>query len=164
MGFLAKEEKENLLIEYNLLREEILDRDYKTWVVNSILIIGSLIVVFAPITQGFSPPILSVVLIAAALVLHVTSERVTNVAYDRIEEISKQLRLMGPTKMYESKIAGQSWYVARRNIAYALFTVLISVYLYIIISNLLALIIPLIVGFLVLLIRETSTRQEERRS
>ena len=156
MGFLLKEEKENLLIEYNLLREEIWERGYKTWVVNAILIIGSLLVAFAPPAESFPTPILSLVIIVAALILHATSERVKALSYSRLEEIAEKLRITGPRKMYESNIAGQWWYIARRNIAYVLLTILISIYLFLIFDNLYILAIIIVAGFLSIFIKEES--------
>jgi hypothetical protein len=153
MGFLLKEEKENLLLEYNMLREEIWDRDYKTWVINAILIIGSLLAAFGPTVASFPSSILSLVLVLSALVLHVTSAQVTSVGYARLDELAKQMNLRGPKKLFESRIAGQWWYVARRNVAYVLFAILISVYLYYIFSNLYVLGTSLIVGFLLIILK-----------
>ena len=154
MGFLLKEEKESLLTEYDLLREEIWDRDYKTWVVNSILIIGSLIAAFSTSVNNFPSAILSIVLIGSALVLHATSEKVTAISYERIAEIEKRLNITGPTKMYQSKIADQWWYIARRNVAYVLFTILASVYLFLIFDLLYVLVIAIVAGLILILIKE----------
>jgi hypothetical protein len=153
MGFLLKEEKENLLLEYNMLREEIWDRDYKTWVINAILIVGSLLAAFAPSASNFPSSILSLVLVSSALVLHVTSAQVTSVGYARLDELAKQMNLRGPKLLFESRISGQWWYVARRNVAYVLFAVLISVYLYYIFNNLYVLGTALVVGFLLIILK-----------
>lgn len=159
MGLLLKEEKENLLIEYDLLREEILDRDYKTWVISIILIIGSLIAAFTPTVEKFPTASLSIVLVASALAIYATSERLNAIAYHRAEEIEKQLRITGASRMYESKVVGQWWYVVRKNVAYALFTVLISVYLYLIFTNLYVLGISILAGFLLIVIKEESSER-----
>lgn len=132
MGFLVREEKENLLIEYNLLREEIWDRGYKTWVVNSILVLGSLLVAFVPGVENFPTPVMSLVLVVSALILHVTSEKVTAISYSRMEEIATQLRITGPRRMFETKIAGKWWFSVRRNVAYVLFTILVGIYVFLI--------------------------------
>jgi hypothetical protein len=161
MGFLLREEKENLFTEYNLLREEIWDRDYKTWVVDSILIVGSLLAAFTTAVESFSTAILSLVLVASALILHWTSERVTTISYDRIEEIEKQLKITGPTRMFTSKIAGQWWYIARRNVAYALFTILIGIYLYLIFNNIYVSTISIVAGILLIVIKERSFIKEK---
>ena len=156
MGFLLKEEKENLFIEYNLQREEIWDRDYKTWVVSAILIIGSLLVAFTPVIENFPTAVLSIVLVVSALILHATSERVNTIAYCRVKEIERQLRITGPNRMYENKIAGRWWYVVRRNVAYSLFAILISIYLFVIFTDLYVLVISIVAGFLLIVFKEES--------
>ncbi len=162
MGFMLKEEKENLLTEYDLLREEIWDRDYKTWVVNAILIIGSLIAAFSISVSSFPTPVLSLVLIISAIILQITSERVTSVSYERIGEIEKQLNITGPAKMYQSKIANQWWYIVRKNVAYVMFTILASIYLFLIFERTYVLAIAIIAGLFLIIIKETSDRQGEK--
>ena len=160
MGFLLKEEKDALLAEFNLLREEILDRDYKTWVINAILIIGSIIAAFTPSVESFPTASVSIALVLSALAIHATSERVNGIAYDRIEVIAKQLKIAGPNLMYKSRISGQWWYIARKNVAYALFTVLISIYLFLIFANLYIFGIAIVVGFLLIAFKEQSNLRE----
>jgi hypothetical protein len=163
MGFMLKEEKENLLTEYDLLREEIWDRDYKTWVVNAILIVGSLIAAFSiSLTSSFPTPVLSLVLVISAIILQITSERVTAISYERIGEIEKKLNITGPAKMYQSKIANQWWYVIRKNVAYVMFTVLASIYLFLIFDRIYVLAIAIIAGLILIIIKETSFRQGEK--
>jgi hypothetical protein len=154
MGFLLKEERENLLVEYNLLREEIWERDYRTWVINAVLIIGSLLVAFVQTLESFPTPVLSIVLVACGLILYITSKRVNAVAYLRMEEIATQLRITGLKKMYESQIAGQWWYALRKNVAYLLFVILLSVYLFLILDNVYVLAITIIIGFLLIFLME----------
>ena len=155
MGFLLREEKESLLTEYDILREEIWDRDYKTWVVNAILIMGSIVAAFSVSSvKGFPTAALSVALIAAAVALHATSEKVTAIAYVRVEEIERYLKMAGPTTLFESKIADQWWYVARRNVAYVLFAVLESVYLYLIFVNIFVFVVALVVGLVLVFFKE----------
>ena len=161
MGFLLKEEKENLLIEYNLLREEIWDRSYKTWVVFAILVVGSLLVAFAPGVENFPTPVLSIVIIITASVLYATSERVNTIAYGRMEEIAKQLRIAGPTKTYKTKIERQWWYIIRKNIAYVLSAVLTGIYLFLIFDNIYLLAIAVVVGLLAIFIKEAATEGEK---
>ncbi len=105
---------------------------------------GALVAAFSTSSvKGFPTVALSVALIAAAVALHATSEQVTSIAYDRIEEIEHYLKIAGPTRLFESKIADQWWYVARRNVAYVLFTVLESVYLYLVYPNIFVFIVAL---------------------
>jgi TctA family transporter len=154
MGFILKEDKENLLTEYHVLREEIMDRDYKTWVITAILIIGSLLAAFNPQIQGFNAAIISVLLVLTALVLYSTSEKINNINRSRIKEVTKQLHLYGPAKIREGKIAKQWWYAARRNVAYILFTILIGIYLFLIFVNIYVLITAILIGLIFVVVRE----------
>jgi hypothetical protein len=151
MGFILKEERENLLTEYNVLREEIMDRDYKTWVITAILIIGSLLAAFNTPIQSFNAAIVSVFSSSALLA---TSERINNINRKRIQEVAKQLHLYKPTQIREEKIVAQWWYAARRNVAYILFTVLIGIYLFIIFTNIYVLATVIVVGLVAVLLRE----------
>lgn len=155
MGFILKEDKENLLTEYHVLREEIMDRDYKTWVITAILIIGSLIAAFNPTIQNFNAAIISVLLVVTALVLYSTSEKINDINRFRIKEVTRQLHIYGPTKIREGKIATQWWYAARRNVAYILFTILIGIYLFLIFVNIYVLITAILVGLVFVVVRET---------
>ncbi len=161
MGFLLKEEKENLLTEYNVLKEEIMDRDYKTWVINAILIIGSLIAAFSPVAENFNGAVLSVILVASAVILHATSERVNKICQLRVNQVVKQLRITGLTKMYEGRIAGQWWYTIRRNVAYALFTILLGVYLFLLSANVYVMAMSILVGVILLMVKEGFWRKLE---
>lgn len=154
MGFILKEERENLLTEYNVLREEIMDRDYKTWVITAILIIGSLLAAFNPPIQEFSSAIVSVLLVLTALVLYATSEKINNINRVRIQEVTKKLHLYEPSKIRELKISTQWWYAARRNVAYILFTILIGIYLFLIFTNIYVLAIAIVVGLVGVVLRE----------
>jgi hypothetical protein len=162
MGFLLRDERENLSTEYNLLREEISDRSYKTWVISIVLVVGSLLVAFIPTVMTFPLPALSILLISAAFILHSTSERISAVAYKRMFELEKELRIIGPTRMYESEIAGQWWYMVRRSLAYFLFVTLIGVYLYLIVNTLWVLVLTLAVGFIIIFVKETNPYEKTR--
>jgi hypothetical protein len=158
MGFFLrednKEKKDNLMVEYNFLQQEIWERSYRTWVVNAIFIIGSLLVAFAQAVTSFPTPVLSILLVAVALILHATSDRLSAVGYARMEEIAGLLKINGPNKMFESKVAGKWWYFVRKNIIYILSAILISIYLFIIFGNFWVLAVGLIVGFLLVLFFE----------
>ena len=163
MGFILKEDRENLLTEYNVLREEIMDRDYKTWVITAILVIGSLLAAFNPPIQSFNAAIISVLLILTALVLYATSEKINNINRKRIYEVTKQLHLYKPTQIREAKIATQWWYAARKNVAYLLFTILIGIYLFLIFTNIYVLATVIVVGIVTIVLREailTETHQD----
>jgi hypothetical protein len=162
MGFILKEERENLLTEYNVLREEIMDRDYKTWVITAILIIGSLLAAFNPPIQNFNAAIISVLLVLTALVLYATSEKINNINRKRIQEVTKQLHLYKPTQIRETKIATQWWYAARRNIAYILFTVLIGIYLFLIFTNIYVLATVIVIGLVAVVLREAVSSEGQK--
>ena len=131
-----------------------MDRDYKTWVITAILIIGSLLAAFNPPDQNFNGAIISVLLVLTALVLYATSEKINNINRSRIKEVTSQLHLYGPTKIREGKIAAQWWYAVRRNVAYVLFTILIGIYLFLIFVNLYVLATAILLGLVVVVVRE----------
>ena len=165
MGFLFKEEneeKQKLIREYNLLREDVLDRSYKMWVISIVLIVGSLLVAAAPPISSFPLPFLSLLLVAVAFILHATSERISAIGYNRITELEKQLNITGPTRMYESEIAGKWWYSLRRNTAYILLIILIGVYLYLGSNIIWVLPSAIAVGMVLLYVKETETYVKTR--
>jgi len=165
MGFLLKEEseeKQKLIREYNLLRDDVLDRSYKMWVITIVLVIGSLLVAAAPAIPNFPLPILSLLLVAIAFILHSTSERISAIGYGRINQLERQLNITGPTKMYELEIAGKWWYALRRNTAYILFIILIGVYLFLI-SNIIWMLPAVItIGVALLYIKEREPYEKTR--
>jgi len=157
MGFLLKEEseeKQKLIREYNLLRDDVLDRSYKMWVITIVLVIGSLLVAAAPAIPNFPLPILSLLLVAIAFILHSTSERISAIGYGRINQLERQLNITGPTKMYELEIAGKWWYALRRNTAYILFIILIGVYLFLISNIIWMLPLVIAIGVVLLYVKE----------
>lgn len=164
MGFLLKEQREALLIEYKHLSEELWERNFSTWVVISILTIGSLLVAFVPTVENFPTPIASLVLIASAIILSATSDRLLAMICDRMEYVAKQLRIHEPKEICESRMSGQWWHYVRRNIAYALYVILIGIYLFLIFDNFVPLPIAIAVGFLLIIIRERIALKKESPS
>jgi hypothetical protein len=165
MGFLLKEEseeKQKLFREYNLLREDVLDRSYKMWVITIVLIVGSLLVAAAPATLNFPLPVLSILLVAIAFILHSTSERISAIGYGRINQLERQLNITGPTKMYELEIAGKWWYALRRNTAYILFIILIGVYLFLIFNIIWVLPLVIAIGVALLFVKEREPYEKIR--
>ena len=165
MGFLLKEEseeKQKLFREYNLLREDVLDRSYKMWVITIVLIVGSLLVAAAPATLNFPLPVLSILLVAIAFILHSTSERISAIGYGRINQLERQLNITGPTKMYELEIAGKWWYALRRNTAYTLFIILIGVYLFLIFNIIWVLPLVIALGVALLYVKEREPYEKTR--
>ena len=49
---MTKEERENLIIEYKHMHDDNWQRGHGIWLVNSILITGSLIVAFQSVIEG----------------------------------------------------------------------------------------------------------------
>ena len=165
MGFLLKEEseeKQKLLREYNLLREDVLDRSYKMWVITIVLIVGSLLIASAPTGPSFPLPVLSILLVAIAFILHSTSERISAIGYNRLNDLERQLNITGPTKMYELEIAGKWWYALRRNTAYVLFIILIGVYLFLISSMIWVLPLVIALGVVLLYVKEREPYEKTR--
>jgi hypothetical protein len=165
LGFLLKEEneeKQKLIREYNLLREDVLDRSYKMWVITIVLIVGSLLVAAAPATPSFPLLVLSILLVAIAFILHSTSERISAIGYNRLNDLERQLNITGPTKMYELEIAGKWWYTLRRNTAYIFFILLIGVYLFLISNIIWVLPLVIAVGVVLLYIKEREPYEKTR--
>ena len=165
MGFLLKEEseeKQKLIREYNLLREDVLDRSYKMWVITIVLIIGSLLVAAAPATPDFPLPVLSLLLVAIAFILHSTSERISAIGYSRLNDLERQLKVTGPARMYELEIAGKWWYALRRNTAYILFIILIGVYLFLISDIIWLLPLIIVLGVVLLYAKEREPYEKKR--
>jgi hypothetical protein len=146
MGFLFKEERDNSLVEYNFLSEEIWERSYRTWVINAILITGSVLVAFVQVQTIIPTPILSLVLVTSGLVLHVTSEKENEIERNRMEEIASKLRITELTK-FQKTIAKKWWFSAKKNLPYALFVVLSAIYLLLITNNVYVLAATIIIGF-----------------
>ena len=129
MDFLTKEEKENLIIEYKHMHDENWQRGKVIWIVNSILITGSLIAAFQASNTSFPTPAVSLILIVIALVLHATGDKVTSITYKQMEEMRKKLGMTESSIMYRSKIQGKWWHTVRKSAAYILFIFLMVVYI-----------------------------------
>jgi hypothetical protein len=136
MEFLTKEERENLIIEYKHLHDENWQRGHAVWVVNSILIIGSLIAAFQTNNANFPTPIVSLMLIVIATILHATGDKVTSITYNQMEEIRKKLGMTETTTMYKSRIQGKWWHTVRVSAAYVLFVFLMGVYILLLFNSL----------------------------
>jgi hypothetical protein len=136
MEFLTKEERENLIIEYKHLHDENWQRGHAVWVVNSILIIGSLIAAFQTNNANFPTPIVSLMLIVIATILHATGDKVASITYNQMEEIRKKLGMTKTTTMYKSKIQGKWWHTVRVSAAYVLFVFLMGVYIFLLLNSL----------------------------
>lgn len=154
MDLLTKEEREALIIEYDHLHYEIWQRGQSIWVVNSILITGSLLAAFQVYNESFPFPAISLLLIAVSCVTQISTEWVNIISYRRMKEIGKRLGIVGPEKMYKSYLEEKWWYPIRRNGSYFLFLILASIYLFLIFHSIFILIIAVVVGLLTILGRE----------
>jgi hypothetical protein len=134
MSFLSERERSILILEYKTLHKENWDRGRNVWVVNSILIAGSLLISFQSQIDGFPKPIVSLLLVIIAFGMNATSNEVNKITYERMENIRELLEMTGPTKMYR-KIRRKWWYPLRSNLPYLLYLVLASTYLFIIVRT-----------------------------
>jgi hypothetical protein len=136
MDFLTKEERENLIIEYKHMHDDNWQRGHGIWLVNYILVTGSLIVAFQSVAEKSLAYVVALVLVIVAFTIQVTAGRVTDITYKRMEEIRKKLGMTETTEMYESEIHGKWWYFLRTKVAYALFFFLMVVYILLLFNNL----------------------------
>ena len=136
MDFLSKEERENLIIEYKHLHDENWQRGHAIWVVNSILITGSLIAAFQTNNANFPTPVVSLMSVVIATILHATGDKVTSITYKQMEEIRKKLGMTESSIMYRSKIQGKWWHTVRVSAAYVLFIFLMAVYILLLFNSL----------------------------
>jgi hypothetical protein len=135
MDFLTNEDRENLIIEHKQLHDENWKRGQATWIVNSILIAGSLIVAFQTNISG-PTSLLSLVLVFVATILHATGNKITSITNKKMEEIEKKLGMSESSTMFKSQIKGKWWHTIRVNAAYALFIFLMAVYILLLFNNL----------------------------
>jgi hypothetical protein len=136
MDVLTKEERENLIVEYKHMHDDNWQRGHGIWLVNSILVTGSLIVSFQSVTEKSLSYVVALVLVMVALIIQITAGRVTSVTYNKMEEIRKKLGIAETSRMYEFEIKYKWWYFIRTNVAYFLFVFLVGVYLFLLFSNL----------------------------
>jgi hypothetical protein len=137
---MAEERRENLKILYKNYHDENWERGQNVWVVNSILITGSLLIAFQPLVKS-STAAVSLFLVIIADILQSTSDEVTSVTYNTMLEIEKKLGIdklgnVAPRTVFESKIKNAGWYPIRSLASYILYSFLIGLYL-LVISNIL---------------------------
>lgn len=154
MDLHTEEEREVLILEYKTLHKENWERGQNIWLVNTILITGSLIVSFQSDIKSFPASFISLFLVVVAFLMHVTADQVTAITYKRMEAIRKSLGMTEPTRMYYRDIRGKPWYSVRRNLPYVLYLVLGCAYLFLITGDFHIFVDAIAVGFLVILIRE----------
>ena len=136
MKLLTKEDREILLTEYNLLHDANWRRGNAIWVVNSLLITGSVLIAFQSNIDTFLLPLVSLFLVTIALILTYTGSKITSITYKRIENIREDLGLAETTRMFQKEIKGKLWYLLRKYAPYSLFIFLIGTYLYLLLVEL----------------------------
>lgn len=136
MDFLTKEERENLIIEYKHMHDDNCQRGNGIWLVNSILVTGSLIVAFQSAGDESLAYVVALALVITATIIQITAGRARSITYKKMVQIRKKLGMTETTKMYESEIQGKWWYVLRTKAAYALFLFLMVIYIFLLFSDL----------------------------
>lgn len=154
MDLLTREERENLIIEYNHLHEEIWKRGETVWLVHSILITGSLLITFQARIEDFPTPIVSLFLTLISFILQITTDKISGIDRERANDIRKQLGIYGPERLFKREIEGKWWYSIRKNISYGFFTVLVGVYLYLLLPTFASIVVPIVVGFISIAVAE----------
>jgi hypothetical protein len=154
MSFLNEQEREVLLLEYETLHKENWERGQNVWVVNSILITGSLIVSFQLQIKEFPAPLMSLFLVIIAAMLEATSDKVTTITYRRMERIRELLGMTGPTIMYHTEIRGKWWYMIRKNLSYFLYLILTCIYLFLFLHDKYFSLIIFVTGVVLIIAKE----------
>ena len=135
MDFLTKEERENLIIEYRHLHDDILQRGHGVWLANSILVIGSLIVAFQSVAEKSLACIVALALVIVAAIIQVTAGKVTSITCRKMEQIRERLGMTETTEMFQSEIRGKLWYTLRNKTPYVLFLFLVIVYIFLLLND-----------------------------
>jgi hypothetical protein len=126
------ERKKMLQVVYQNFHDENWERGQNIWVVNSILVTGSLIVAFQSLHETFLAPFVSLMLVIIAAILHATGGKITEITYKRMKKIESELGIVDPAEMYNSEMKGKWWCILRRSTPYLLFDFLIATYLFLI--------------------------------
>jgi hypothetical protein len=130
------ERKEALKTMYKNLHDDNWQRGQGVWVANSILITGSLFVVFQSEFVGALTYLVALMLVGVADFLHVTTEMVTVITYKQMEKIGHEIGLDKVKENYESDIRKNWWYPFRKVVSYVLFSFLIAGYLFLWLNDL----------------------------
>lgn len=146
---MVKENKEKsnrkaLITEYKVLNTAMRSRNSYALLLDSIMIPSSLLLVWYSVVHrgdlgianivdlplaGFLS-LLTISLIIVSGFYHITSNRINDVCYSRIEEIEENLKIEGNTYVYK-KIRNSWWFKVRENMWIFLFFFLAIVYSFI---------------------------------
>jgi len=144
LSLLTKEDEKNLRQEYDNLRQSIWSRGQTAWLLHSIMISGSLLVVLSSFQYSMlrtivpllplDIPIGSLLIVAAiiaiifSLYIQYTDLKLNDIMFQRMHEIEAKLGMVGPGKMFEAKIQPKLWHKIRRYSWFGLFAFLIVAY------------------------------------
>lgn len=138
MGFLEKEEKEKLILEYTQLHNEILERNHYGWFIISIFIAATFIVSFG--TNDSSPLALryfvSLALTLFSWGLHAYFVHVNNSCWRRRRDIEELLGMDGPRNRYDGLLKTFKYQVGKHIMWRALWVFLTTLYLVLFIKEL----------------------------
>ena len=154
MTWLDDDRRSVLMLEYETLHRENWERGQNTWVVNTILITGSLIVAFQSQASGFPVSFVPMFLTVIAFMMHWGSSKLTEITYERMEEIREEIGMTGPTTMYRTHIEGRWWHLIRRNLPYTLYLGLAWIYLFRIVEDFHHTLILPVAGLLLIILKE----------
>ncbi len=133
---LLRDEQQVLIVEYRVLNNAVWERGRASWLVNSVLIPSSILVVLQVIinrnTLGnvvsglFS--LLPFLLAFYCWLHHLFSNRVNKICWRRIHQIEEALGIQGNKRIY-SEVKTRWWYPVRTSMWSILFFLLITIYL-----------------------------------
>lgn len=166
MPFISNEDKEKLLRQHRRLCEEIHSRSNSIWVVNSILITGSLLVAFQIKSEAFPTPVAALVLLMASFILTATTNKLNRIWYETLEQIENYLDMKMRINVFASQVEGRWWYTLRVNAVYFLYASLTSIYFHLIFQRRLLSLTIFLLGISILIIREVRAdlKREMRKS
>jgi len=140
---LYHEERQTLIEEYRVLFSSIWERGRAVWLVNSVLIPSSILIVLQAtiyrnnlgktVVSIFS--FLSFVLVLYCLLFYNFSEKVNKECWKRVNEIEEILGIKGNRLIY-SKVHEKYWYDIRRAMWYVLLSSLVVANFIVFICNL----------------------------
>lgn len=131
-----EERKKALRMMYKNLRDDNWQRGQGIWIANSILITGSLFVIFQSESVSALTYLVALMLVGIANFLHLTTDVVTAITYKQMEKIGNEIGLEQVKKNYEVDIKNKWWYPFRKGASYVLFSFLIAGYLFLWLNDL----------------------------
>lgn len=131
---LRSEDRQAMIEEYRVLFDAVWERGRATWLVNSVLIPSSILIVLQAMIHSdnlwnavaglFS--VLSFVLVFYCLLFHILTNKVNKECWIRINQIEEILRIQGNRLIY-SKIRNKWWYYLIRSKMWYVFLLLLVI-------------------------------------